>query len=407
MPPPDFVEQAREKGWPDGLMARAQAVMTPRWILEMWLSDTTPHELLVANVERQVGIFEKLESGTLRARELTNRDEESFSELWSKAPERIGDWEIIVERGPNAVAQFRLHEDASIAVVEDRGQIIACTAWCSENLLLAGAPSSIHFAMAMRVAAERRREGLGDVVRRYPKRSMARTSIGQVMYMRTGNEGVETFLKTVGFRAGDTRPQLLVSVTHFAAAASELPISVRFARPEDAAACAELINRTHAGLDLFRPLGEESLSLRLNGGIWGAAPPWAPHVYGWQDYYVLEAGGRIVACAGLWDRGRDVREHWRNTVTGETRTVASMSVLDFGCAEGREAELAGLIRGLVGRTAQMGRTGLAVHLERLPNVAELLADLTQETETRVLEWSPFLPSAPAELGPPFVDLRFW
>lgn len=403
----DLVLRAREQGWPDGLMARAQAVRTPGWMLEGWLAASAPQEVLLADVERQVAVFEKLAAGTLRAREITHRDEESFSALWASAPERIGDWEITVERSPNALAQFQLHEDPSITVIEDHGEIVACIAWCSANLLVADEPRSIHFAMAMRVHAERRREGLGDIVRRFPRRSMARPTVGQVMYMRTGNEGVDAFLKTVGFRAADSRPQLLVGVTHLKATHQPWPAEVRPARRDEAAACAAMINRTHGRRDLFRPLGEESLSLRLDGGVWGARPPWAPQPYGWPDVFVLERNGRLLACAGLWDRGRDLREHWRDRVSGEARSVSAAAVLDFGCTDGADAELATLLGGLLGRSAELGRTSLMMHLEYLPDVAAGLADLDQWTEHRILEWSPYEPSLPPELGEVFIDLRYW
>jgi hypothetical protein len=403
----EFEARAREGGWPDGLMARAAAVHTPRWMIDAWLTATAPKDLLFADIERQVSVFERLASGSLRAREVTARDEEAFTRLWATAPERIGDWEIIVERGPNALAQFQLHEDASVTVIEDRGEIVACTAWSSANLTIAGARTSIHYAMAMRVSAARRREGLGDIVRRFPRRSLARPTVGQVMFMRVGNDNVEGFLKTVGFRAGASRPQKVVSVTHYAAASLAWPNGARPVRPEEAGACAALINRTHAGFDLYRPLGEESLFLRLNGGAWGPRPAWAPLAYGWSDYFVLERGGRIVACAGLWDRARDLREQWRNGVTGEQRTVSSTALLDFGCEAGCEAELAELVRGLVGRTAELGRTGLMVHLEPHVAVADALSDLEHRPEPRILEWSPYSPELPGELGQVSLDLRYW
>ncbi|MFC3077472.1 hypothetical protein ACFODL_05155 [Phenylobacterium terrae] len=399
--------RAREGGWPEGLLARAAAVHTPTWLMDMWLASPAPKELLFADVERQVAVFEKLANSTLRAREITPRDEEAFSRLWATAPEKIGDWEIIVERAPNALAQFQLHEDPRVTIIEDRGEVVACTAWSSANLTVGGAKISIHYAMAMRVSAARRREGLGDIVRRFPSRSLGRPTVGQVMFMRVGNDNVEGFLKTVGFRAGATRPQKVVSVTHYAPAPLAWPQGARAARPEDAGACAELINRTHAGFDLFRPLGEESLALRLDGWTWGPRPDWAPRAYGWGDYFVLEREGRIVACAGLWDRGRDLRELWRNTVTGEQRTVSCTALLDFGCAAGCEADLAELIRGLIGRTAELGRTSLTAHLEPHAALAERLSDLEHRPEPRILEWSPYIPELPGELGEVSLDLRYW
>ena len=77
-------------------------------------------------------------------------------------------------------------------------------------------------------------------------------------------------------------------------------------------------------------------------GYWGAKMPeeWGrPDVYGWPDYYVLEEQGRVVACAGLWDRGRDMRDRWRHKTGGEEEKVlATADVLDFGFEPGREEQ---------------------------------------------------------------------
>ena len=86
---------------------------------------------------------------------------------------------------------------------------------------------------------------------------------------------------------------------------------------DDLPRCVELINRTHEGLDLFRPYTVEFLEDHLNDPAWGPKPAfWSP-VFGWDDYAVVEDGtGAVVACGGLWDRGRDIREVWRNEQTG-------------------------------------------------------------------------------------------
>ncbi|MDZ4052437.1 MAG: hypothetical protein U1E24_04115 [Phenylobacterium sp.] len=404
---PELEGRARERRWPDGLLARVIAVNTPRWVIEKWLAGSAADEVLLADIERQVGIFEKLADGTLRAREITPHDEAGFTALWALAPEWIGDWEVTVERGPDALAQFMLHEDPGVNIIEDCGEVVASMAWSSANVVIGGVPTSIHYAMGLRVAASRRREGLGDVVRRFPRRSLARPSVGQIMFVRLGNENVDQFLNNVGFGAGAVRPRSLVSVTHLAAAPLEWPAGARKARPEDFDACAALINRTHAGLDLFHPLGEEGLSQRLNRGAWGATPAWSPVVYGPEDFFVLERRGRIVACAGLWDRGRDVRELWRHKVRDESMTVSSTVVLDFGCEAERDQELALLVRGLIGKTSELGRTCLCIHSETHPALVEALSDLTQREEPRILEWSPYTLDLKAELGSVSLDLRYW
>ena len=67
-------------------------------------------------------------------------------------------------------------------------------------------------------------------------------------------------------------------------------------------------------------------------------------VYGWPDYFVVEEDGKVVACAGLWDKGKNVREVWCHKETGEKRSFDSTALLDFGYAQGREDAMALLLR---------------------------------------------------------------
>lgn len=403
----DTIARAKAQGWPEGLVERALAVKTPSYQLAHWLqSPANPDHLF--QVERTVEVFERLANGPYRARELTFRDEEAFRDLWANGPEKAGDWLVTIERSPNALAQFRLQPGASISVIEADGELVACTVWSPANCLIGGKPVSIHYAQGLRVRADRRREGLGDLVRRFPSRALQNPTVGQVMYLRLGNANMASFLEAVKFQAGQERPQKIVSVAYLAAHASSavLPGRIRPIEARDLARCAELINRTHEGLDLFAPYGPESLRLMLDGGVWGEPPPWRPAVYGWKDFYVVEEAGRVVACGGLWDRGRDMREIWRSASEPERR-VEVAAALDLGCEVGREDALADLLRDFASKAAALGRQSVIADLEHLPDVSQRLHDLDPRREARTLEWSPFLPLVPKALGECYLDLRYW
>lgn len=402
-----MVARAKAQGWPDGLAERALAVKTPSRQLEQWLQAPADSNTLF-QIERTVEVFERLASGPYRARELTSRDEEAFQELWANAPEKAGDWLVTIERSPDALAQFRLQPGASISVIEAGGELVACTIWSPANCLIDGKPVCIHYAQGLRVRVDRRREGLGDLVRRFPSRALQNPTLGQVMYLRIGNASMAGFLEAVKFQANSERPQKVVAAAYLTARALEAKIDgLRPIEPSDLGRCAELINRTHSGLDLFAPYGPESLQHMLDGGVWGERPPWrASIVYGWADFYVIEDAGRVVACAGLWDRGRDMREVWRSAA-GEERRVEVTAALDLGCEEGREDALADLLRDFASRSAALGRQSLIADLTHLPEVARHLGDLDPRMESRTLEWSPYLPFVPKTLGECYLDLRYW
>ena len=123
-------------------------------------------------------------------------------------------------------------------------------------------------------------------------------------------------------------------------------------------------------------------------------------------FQVIEQNGRIVACGGLWDRGRDMREVWRSAA-GEERRVEVAAALDLGCEAGREDALADLLRDFASRAAALGRQSLIADLEHMPDVTANLGDLELRWESRTLEWSPYLPALPRTLGECHLDLRYW
>jgi hypothetical protein len=176
--------------------------------------------------------------------------------------------------------------------------------------------------------------------------------------------------------------------------------NIRLATPDDLPSCIELINRTHAGLDLFRPYDMAYLQGKLER---------APGVYGWSDYYVVEDAGTVAACAGLWDRGRHMRERWVHKSTGERRLVENTALLDFGFAEGRDDAMALLIEYLIGVTDALGRGQLMAPIEHMPEVIDGLRAHEPVAETRPLYWQlgPALKKAGAIVTRPYTDLAYW
>jgi hypothetical protein len=203
----------------------------------------------------------------------------------------------------------------------------------------------------------------------------------------------------------DEVPGMPVTVMQYPARArTDAGAGVRPARVEDLGRCAALINRTHAGRDLFRPYTLPALMERLDAGLSGAfRAPYRPP-YALEDFFVIEDRGEIVACAGLWDRGRDAHERWRHRETGEERVVAVTALLDFGFAPARADALARLIDHLAGITHDLGRDYLVAPLETLPDVAGLLTHRDPVQETRYLQWRA---ERPALTPPPYIDLVYW
>lgn len=412
--PDELSRAAAGRGWPDGLLQRALVLRIPRRAIERWLRAPWAD---AASVEKNLLWRERFTLGDLRGREATLADNEAFIELFANAPEEVGEWEISTERGPNAFAQFRLQENVNVLVIELEGRLIAACSFTHRKTLAGGKRVVVRYGQALRVHKDYRRQGYGDQVRMLGWGvDAARNGHGQYDIMRTQNFAVVNWWKKYVPEFWDNIPKqegevpgIRVSVLHlparpFAGDGS----SIRTAREDDVARCVSLINRTHRGLDLFRPYTVDYLSNRLDDGLWGDPiheewhEDWA-HVYGWNDYYVLEEHGRIVACAGLWDRGRDMRDRYRHKETGEEKVVAVASLLDFGFARGHESSMARLIEYLVGETHRLGRDFLVAPLQYLPKVAALLETYEPLSDVRALRWG--LDTYP--ITQPHIDLAYW
>ena len=95
--PAELLERARDRGWPDELVPRAIEVRIGRRILEEWLDNE--HED-VKELMRFLGHRERLLSSTMQVREATWQDDDAVADLYASSQERLGDWEITVERSP-------------------------------------------------------------------------------------------------------------------------------------------------------------------------------------------------------------------------------------------------------------------------------------------------------------------
>ena len=311
--------------------------------------------------------------GTIRFRQLTFADNEAFCELWANSPEQIGDWDVTVERGPDGFASFELQERPVLNGLFDNGVMVACVSFSLRHTIVGGQRISVRFGQAMRVHNDHRGKAYAHWVRSLP------WAIGinlptrvQYDYIRARNMTMEKwnkkFMPEIGSvpKREDEVPGVPVTVLQIPATASaqHAPAGIRPAAPRTTSAAPSSINRTHAGRDLFRPYTAEWLTDRLEFD-YSPGMGWRPP-YELGDFWVLEKRRRHRRLRGLWDRGRDVREHWRHRESGQERRLSSTSLLDSGYAEGAEDAMAALIEHFVGMTHELGRDFLVAPLEYLP-----------------------------------------
>ena len=412
----EYYAAAAKKGWPQDVLRTASELRVEKSAIEWWLTHEQP---TLEEIQRFLQQRRQLMYGTMHARQAGWNDGEALADLYANSPEEIGDWEVTVERSPYSYAQFRLQEHVAVSVLEDRGVILAATADSSRNTLVGGEKTTVHIASAWRVRREFRGKGLSRMLRQAAGPPTSWFGFYNYYYIRSQNfaamKWIESFIPEsvkAPQREGDV-PGIPVTVHHFA----PVPFAghttgIRLATPGDIEACLRLINRTHAGCDLFRPYTRDYLEERLYDPCWGDKPDfWIP-VYGWSAYHVVEEGGEIVACGGLWDKGEHVREVWRHKATGESQTFDCTALLDYGLAEGREDAMARLIAYFSAKTRELKRTYLVAAIEHLPDLVATVAGLKPETEARALHWQLYNKESDnwemdSSLNRIYTDLAYW
>lgn len=410
--PEELRQAAKERGWPSGMLERALDLRISRAGIQEWLSN---ERLTSDEVSRFLDWREQLIMGTIRVREATWSDDEALADLYANSPEDIGEWEVTVERSPFPFAQFRLQENPNIQVIEDRGIILAAAAHSGRNTIVDGKRTSAHIASAWRVRKECRGQGMSNLLRMGSGPGCAWFGIVSYWYVRSGNYDAVSWIKAI--RPDMERdeqgelPGIPVSVTHFRAQPFEGDATgIRNAGRSETSRCVALINRTHRGLDFFCPYTKELLHQHLDDPMWGDKPSFWAEVYRWADYFVLEEAGRIVACAGLWDRGRHMREVWVHKETGERQVIEPTALMDFGYAEGREDAMARLLAYLIGRTHELGRQELMASLDQLPALQERMSSFRSASETRSMGIDVFRDTnvtLNVTVRKPYTDLAYW
>lgn len=399
-----------ERGLPSDLLTRARSLGVSHSKLKNLLLQNASRE----RIEEEIDWADQFEKGALHFRQLTPFDDEAFRDLWANSPEAIGDWDVFVERGDNAFAQFELQERPVLNGLFDGRTMVACVSFSIRRTVVGGENIVIHYGQAMRVHNAHRGKRYANWVRSLPWAiGLGRPTHMQYDYIRSGNMAMDKWNKKFMSRVEsvqqreDNVPGSPVTVLQYPGKSMEAARGVRPATANDIECCAALVNRTHAGRDLFRPYTTDTLMERLDAGLMAIAARLRTYwrrPYSIEDFFVLEEGGEIVACAGLWDRGRNTRERWRHRETGDERIVTVTALLDHGYAAGREDAMAALIEHLIGVTHELTRDFLVVPLESLPAVAALLARHEPVPETRYMQWRA---DTPAITHPAYIDLVYW
>jgi len=287
-------------------------------------------------------------------REATATDNEALLELERSSPLDLGNAELVLDRSPDYFACLSLQEDARLMVAEEDGRLVGVCAAARHQVSLLGEPRALLYIQKGRTRPEFQQRRISTLLvwalmESWRTRGMAFDSAywlisadNTVSLSAVQRGGVPLWPKEVH----------LVDVDTEADRRAEVP-TVRI-EPDRAQEVVALLNRTHAGKELFAPYTEERLQARL-----GRIPE-----YGWQNWWGIEGkAGRLVAVAGLLDLGRWWRIKRRLKASGEEITSSAAGAFDFGYAEGGEKQMVELLHGLLGVAASWERDHLSICLD--------------------------------------------
>lgn len=287
-------------------------------------------------------------------REATAADNEALLELERSSPLDLGEAELTLDRSPDYFACLSLQEDARVMVAEEGGRLVGVCVAAWHRAPLLGRPRALLYIQKGRTRPEFQRRRISSVLiwallESWRARGMAFDSA--YWLISADNRTSLTAVQRGGVHPWPKKVHLVDIDAESGRRAELSALRLEADRAQEVVA---LLNRTHAGKELFAPYTEERLQARL-----GRIPE-----YGWQNWWGIEGrAGRLVAVAGLLDLGRWWRLKRRLKASGEETTSSAAAVFDFGYAEGGEGQMAELLHDLLGVAASWGRDHLSICLD--------------------------------------------
>jgi len=225
----------------------------------------------------------------MNIREATSEDNDELQTLQARCP--MGTTLVVsTVNTPDFFARAKAYESYKVFVVCEDDQIIGSSACAIRNALVNGKLGRIGYSFQAFISPDRRRKHLAKQLLQHTEDHFVQNGAAFVYALiMEGNLPSMKLVESLGFRLLRTLIMPVLTVYR------EMDIAstghVRQAASKDLGLIAELLNDTWQGYDLYEPTSAEALTRFVN-----RTPG-----YSFENLFVFEDRGEILACLGFWD----------------------------------------------------------------------------------------------------------
>jgi ribosomal protein S18 acetylase RimI-like enzyme len=203
---------------------------------------------------------------------------------------------VTLTNAPDFFARSRIYEQPRVFLAEEHGRIAGSAAYAIRTVQIDGQPIRAGFEFQYFVSSDFQRRGIASRLRERIEDGLAAegADLTSAIILCSNQPSIGLFERS-GFSC-----ERLLSITILLTnvhAGIRADHNVRPARVDDLPSIAALRNATWAGSDYFNPLSAGELAATIER-VPGCS---------FDNVYVLEEAGEIVATAGLW-RWRDIQQ---------------------------------------------------------------------------------------------------
>jgi len=222
-------------------------------------------------------------------REAVPEDNDELQELQAKCPQGTTLITSVVNT-PDFFARAKVYESYKVYVACEDNRIIGSTACAIRNAVVSGKIRKVGHQFQLFAAPDSRRKGVASQLHQHREHYLSQQGVVlSYALIMEGNVPSMRYIERQGFR--HHRTLVMPGLPVFKEMDVQSRGMVRSTSPEDLAAVADLLNETWQGFELYEPTSADVLTRFIK----------RTPAYTFDNLFVLEDKGEILACLGFWD----------------------------------------------------------------------------------------------------------